>query len=236
VPTYGRPMNPTKHIAFVTALLASAATPALAGGPPTIHVDKPCYVEGQAQRLTGSGYPPNGTVTLDYRESGPNGSNSLGAELDVDGAGNIAGRMTTPDLASSDDTQETVDLTAASGDSPGASVSFKASILDAYVGPWESHKGNPRKRATFYGFGFGAIGGKKLYAHYILRGKLRKTVAIGHVSGACGDVKKAMRQFPFRPVPAGSYNIKLDATRKWPNKSQGFTYRRVKVSKKRAVR
>jgi hypothetical protein len=229
-------MNPTKHIALTTALLAGAATPALAGGEQAIHVDKPCYVEGQAQRITGGGYPPNDRVQVDYREFGPNGGDEFGTSLDADGAGNIAARMKTPDLGSNDDTQETVELTAVSGDDQGASIRFKASILDAYVGPWESHKGNPRKRTTFYGYGFGANGGKKLYAHYVLRGKLRKTVAIGKVHGVCGDVTKKARQFPFRPVPAGSYNIKLDASTRWPNNSEGYTYKQVKVSKKRAVR
>ena len=38
-----------------------------------------------------------------------------------------------------------------------------------------------------------------------------------------------------RPVPAGLYRIKLDATRRYPNSSPGHTYRRVRISPAKAV-
>jgi hypothetical protein len=223
--------------------MAALAAPGFAAADPTLQADKPCYVPGQAQQITGSGYQPNGEVTLSYNESGPHGNASRNGSTTADSAGNINDSFETPDLASSDDTQEAVDLGAystalAQGGMPPpfGTTQFKVSTLDAFVGPWESHKASPRKKTTFYGYGFGAIGGKKLYAHYVLHGKLRKTATIGSLSGVCGDIKKKQRQFPFRPVKAGTYKIKLDATRKYPNKSPGFTYKKVKVSKRQAVR
>jgi hypothetical protein len=95
--------------------------------------------------------------------------------------------------------------------------------------------GNPRKRAGYLATGFTTAAGRTLYAHYVLRGKLRKTAAIGRLKGPCGDLTKNGRQFPFRPVPAGVYTIKVDATRRYPNKSPGFTYPRVRVSRANAV-
>jgi hypothetical protein len=235
-------MSSKRYILTACALLSTAAVPAVANAAPTVKADKPCYVPGQAQHIAGGGFAPNGQVSLSYNESGPHGSNAMGATTLANAAGDIDDRLKTPDLASEDDTQEEVILGASNDEPPGpnppelATTQFKVSILDAWVGPWESHKASPRKRTTFYGYGFGAIGGKKLYAHYVLHGKLRKTVAIGGLSGVCGDIKKKQRQFPFRPVMAGTYRIKLDATKKYPNTSPGFTYKRVKVSKKQAVR
>ncbi len=236
-------MNPIKHIAFTCALLSTAAVPALASAAPSVSADKPCYVPGQQQRVTGSGYKPGGEVSLSYNQSGPHGNNAMGATTTADGAGNIDALFKTPDLASSDDTRETVNLGASDNEPPqnGAppalgTTQFLSSTFDAIVPAWDARKVNPRKKATFSAYGFEAVGGKTLYAHYVLHGKLRKTVAIGHLTGPCGDLKKTQRQFPFRPVRAGTYKVKLDATKKYPNKSPGYTYKRVKVSKKRAVR
>jgi hypothetical protein len=221
--------------------VAAVAAPAFAIADPTIQADRPCYVPGQQQHLTGSGYEPNKEVTLSYNQSGPHGNGTRTGTTTADGAGNINAFFKTPDLASSDDTQETVNLGAFSTDlaqgptaPPLGTTQFRTSILDALVPAWESRKGSPRRMTTFYGWGFEAVGGKTLYAHYVLRGKLRKTVAIGRLSGPCGDVKKRGRQFPFRPVRAGDYKVKLDATKRYPNKSPGYTYKHVKV--RRAVR
>ena len=53
---------------------------------------------------------------------------------------------------------------------------------------------------------------RTVYAHYFLNGKRIKTVEIGSVSGPCGDMTKKVRQFPFRPVPAGRYRIRFTGT------------------------
>jgi hypothetical protein len=236
-------MNPIEHIAFTCALLSTAAVPALASAAPTVSADKPCYVPGQQQRITGSGYKPGGEVSLSYNQSGPHGNGLMVGTTTADGAGNIDELFKTPALASSDDNQETVNLGASDDEPPQngtppalGTTQFLASTFDAIVPAWDAHKANPRKKTTFHAYGFEAVGGKTLYAHYVLHGKLRKTVAIGRLTGPCGDLKKTQRQFPFRPVRAGTYRVKLDATKSYPNHSLGYTYTRVKVSKKRAVR
>lgn len=219
---------------FVTAAAASAAQ--------TVQVDRPCYVPGQPQRITGSGYTPNGEVQITLQLVGDHGQNLAGFTTTADGAGAIRVMAKTPRLASSDDTQERAFLSATdqqqaqAGTPPLTTTEFRVSIFDAFVAPWESKKGSPRKSTIFYGYGFEAVNGRTLYAHYVLHGKLRKTVVIGTLSGVCGDLKKSKRQFAFRPVPAGDYKVKLDATRRYPNSSPGYTYRHVRVSRAKAVR
>ena len=68
----------------------------------------------------------------------------------------------------------------------------------------------------------------KLWAHYVLKGKRVKTVEIGALKGPCGDLKKTIRQFPFRPVARGTYSIYFQGSRTL-DKSLGTPYRRVRV-------
>jgi hypothetical protein len=219
---------------FVTTAAASAAQ--------TVQVDRPCYVPTQEQRITGSGFTPNGDVRITLQMIGPHGQSSGGFTTTADGTGAIRVLAKTPQLASSDDTEERAFLSATdqqqaqAGTPPLTTTDFRVSIFDAFVSAWESKKGSPRKSTTFYAYGFEAVSGKTLYAHYVLRGRLRKTVAIGSLSGLCGDLQRSKRQFAFRPVPAGDYKVKLDATKRYPNSSPGYTYRHVRVSRAKAVR
>jgi hypothetical protein len=232
-------------LALVCAAGAALASPALSNAAQTIIVDRPCYVEGQGTQVTGSGFTPTGEVSLSFNVLQNNGqTKNLGFLVTrADGAGNISARVKTPRLASSDDTHETVFLAATDqtqaqqGPPPPVTTQWTISVFDTFVPPWESRKkkGNPRRKTTFYAWGFEGVEGQTLYAHYILHGKLRKTVAIGRFRGPCGDLKKRARQFPFRPVPAGDYKVELDATKRYPNKAPGISYSNVRVSRARAV-
>jgi hypothetical protein len=229
-------MNPARCILTVGALLSVAAVPAVAGAAPTVSADQPCYTPGQLVRLTGSGFKANSDMSMSLTITTPEDLQRHALfSTSSDSSGGFASTIGMPDLLADQDDTESVSLNV-SDHQVSATTGWKLSILDAYVDPWESQKASPRKKTTFYGYGFGTIGGSTLYAHYVLHGKLRKTVSVGGLSGPCGDIKKKQRQFPFRPVKAGTYRIKLDATKKYPNKSPGYTYKRVRVSKKQAVR
>jgi hypothetical protein len=229
-------MRPARHIVTTAAALLSTA--AVAHAAPSVSVEKPCYSEGQEMVLSGQGFDPSSELSLDLtlttQQSGAHRTETFPESSDASGVFDAS--FTTPSLMADQDDTEQIDITVSDAQHHAASASSKLSIIDAYVAPWESHKANPRKKATFEGWGFGTVGGKKLYAHYVRKGKLRKTVAVGTLTGPCGNISKRMRQFPFRPVKAGTYRIDLDATKKWPNNSPGYTYSKVKVSKKRAVR
>ena len=64
----------------------------------------------------------------------------------------------------------------------------------------------------------------------------RKTVLVGSVRGPCGDLTKSMRQFPFRPVPAGRYRIRFTGTPFYDPQGFWIGYREVVVPKAKAVR
>jgi hypothetical protein len=81
---------------------------------------------------------------------------------------------------------------------------------------------------TIRAFGFEPA--KRLWAHYVLRGKLVKTVALGALTGPCGDLTKTIRQFPFRPVPAGTYQVYFQGQKAFDKRAAWLRYPRVKVT------
>jgi hypothetical protein len=177
---------------------------------------------------------------------GPAGDKNyfLNDPLTADGAGNISVRLRAPDLNTKNDSVEDVGLGAfdqqradqgAPPEEVLAGTLFKLSIFDVFVAPWDSHKVDPKKVTTFRAYGFEGLG-PVLYAHYFLKGKLKKTVRLGALTGDCGNLTKKMKQFPFRPVPPGNYRVDFDTNRAWSPQGAGIRYSHVKVPAKKAVR
>ena len=226
--------------------LALLALPGAAAADPTLSVDRPCYTPGQAINATGAGYTPGGNVQMAVSVLSPHGDKFYFRPdpLVADPNGNISDRLAAPDLASNDEALEDAALVANDqqkvdqGLPPDEAVGvapFKLSIFDVFVDPWDRHQVDPRKLTTVRAFGFEGLG-PVLYAHYLLHGKLKKTVRMGALKGDCGNLTKKMKQFPFRPVPAGNYRIGFDTSRAYSPRAVGIYYAHVKVPAPKAVR
>jgi hypothetical protein len=229
-------------------LTATLVVPALATAAPTVNADLPCYSPGQPIGLSGAGYTPGGDVGLLFQLSGAHGNNMVAPKdpLKADAAGGIGVRLPAPDLASDNDLRENVTLSANDLARMGpngplgppeesfAATSFVLSAVDVLVSPWLRGNANPRALTTFKVVGWAPY--RKVYAHYLLKGKLIKTVQIGSVSGSCGDLTKKVRQFPFRPVPAGRYRVRFTGTSFYDPQGFWIGYREVVVAKSKAVR
>jgi hypothetical protein len=231
-----------------TALVAIGCA-AEAGGAsaamPTLQTDRPCYTPGESITYTGGGYTPNGEVDFFFSLMGKNGSKLLaGNPTDADGSGNIRATYEAPELASSDDTSEGLVATAndQARQAPGSTAppedQFGAaeatlSTFDVFVPPWDDHKVDPRRKVRVKAFGYEPA--TRLWAHYVRNGHLVKTVFIGKLRGPCGNLTKRIREFPFRPVPAGTYAVYFQGSKRL-DKRQGTPYRRVRVSARKAVR
>jgi hypothetical protein len=227
---------------------AALATPASAAALPTVKADLPCYSAGQPVRLTGAGYTPGGQVGLLFQLAGAHGNNFVAPRdpLTADPAGAISTALAAPDLASDNDLRETVTLTANDMAKLGptgpigppeesfASTQFLLTDVSVRASAWYGGRANPRALTTFKVYGWEPL--HKVYAHYFLNGKRLKTVELGSVTGACGDLRRTIRQFPFRPVPAGSYTIRFSPTRVFDPEGFYIYYRDVVVSKAKAVR
>ena len=72
------------------------------------------------------------------------------------------------------------------------------------MAPWDRRQVDPRKTVTVRAYGYEPA---RMWAHYVLRSERVKTVYVGALTGPCGNAVKHIREFPFRPVPAGTYSI-----------------------------
>jgi hypothetical protein len=228
----------------LTAAIGVLALPATAAAAPTLDVDRSCYTPDQAINLTGSGYSPGAQVTVVASLLSSFGNQYGAFDPITSGAdGSISEKLRAPELASDRDTEETMAL---AGEDPLAdqnlpeedrfgAAAFKLSIFDFFVDAWDSRKVDPRKTTTFTAYGFEGLG-PVVYAHYVLGGKLKKTVRIGALSGDCGNLSKTMKQFPFRPVPAGDWRVDFDTSQRYVQHAGGIRFPHVKVSAKKAVR
>lgn len=204
----------------VTVVL-SATTAARAA--PVARSDRACYAPGQPIHLTGSGFTPSGPIATLY----PVGKDDAAFErttADADGlldqtfpAPVPAGPTAVLFLTVNDSTlvEQGIDP-----EQSVAVVSVRLTLPPRVLSPWTRpgrrvRRGDPRARVQFGGLGW--IGqGTDLYAHYLRGGRLVKTVRIGPLGEPCGDVGRMMREFPFRPVPAGRWSVDFSADAGWP--------------------
>ena len=234
-------MSRTLQLLAVTAV-AVISTGAVAEAAPTLTLDRECYVPGQTMAVNGSGYEPGKQASVTFQWNGRHGSNMGYVEVTPDSAGNIATRLDAPRLASDHDLSENGTALGSTmwneGEPPSEPSNpafFTLSSFEAWVSPWAARRVDPRRRTTFSFRGFEAAG-PVVYAHYLLRGKLVRTVRMGATRGACGDLTVRMPQFPFRPVRPGSYTVVFDGARRWPNPTEGVFWSRLRVTAAKAVR
>lgn len=207
-----------------TSAIAAAAWPAEAQTPPTtptLVAALPCFSPSSGSKLTGEGWTPGGKVHL----SGTYGSGepALDHDLTADDAGRITllSRVPDDDLSTSNVTVTAEDMTRAAAGIPvdqrQATTSFKFTWSGAFYRPWNTDGpaiGHPGRVHILEASGYltGNLT-KVLYAHYIrlIRGRLYvETVRVGRLSGPCMGVKVRFREFNFRPVPRGTYQVSFD--------------------------
>jgi hypothetical protein len=223
----------------VGLMLAPAASPA-----PAVSVDRQCYAAGRdVIALSGSGYTPGGEVGIALVSE--NGDRRLSATAGPDGIFAIS--VPAPTLSEFGAMEPGFTLSFTASDrarqgsaSPEPSVAATAATISEWtvdVPAWRaSGYARPRRPTTLSAYGWTTLGGT-LYAHYVRGGRLLRTVAVGPLTGACGSLTLRTREFPFRPVPAGTYRVQYDTSRPYRVAGQDVVvYRRVKVRKKDAVR
>jgi hypothetical protein len=112
---------------------------------------------------------------------------------------------------------------------------FKLSTWDVFVAPWERHVATPGKLVALRAHGWEPM--TTLWTHYFRGARKLADVRIGALAGACGNLTKTIRQFPFRPVPPGSYTIYFSGTRAFDRRHDPWIdYTHVRVPASRAVR
>ena len=205
-------MRSAAAAAVAALLLVPAAAPAA-----TVEVPKRCYAEGDSIDVAGTGFTPNGDVRLTLeRSEGEVLETSNDPVAGADGA--VKGDYGVKDETGWFEGSQTrfdmlLRLTDLTDQSITASTSFIFSRWNVGISA-PGGKMNPRARAGILAVGFTNAVGKPLFAHWLRNGKRVFTKRLGILRGPCGDLKvRLSRGFPFRPVPAGNYEVRFSPSR-----------------------
>jgi hypothetical protein len=188
----------TPILAVTAALLAPQAAAAA-----TIDPLGPCYrsVDSETREtvlVKASGFTPGEKVNvyIDGRVVQEN--------VTVLPDGNIEGGVAAPYQASGE-RSFTLTVTQVGQPSNTASASSRVAALALRLKP---RKADPGRRVRFLGRGF--IDGTEVFAHYVRKGKLRKTVSLGVPQGPCGRVDVKRRQIPVARPALGRWTLQVD--------------------------
>ena len=224
----------SRTIAVSGALLIAVLAPAGAQAA-TIQPLKPCYVtagtaaEPQAEgvELVASGFTPNSKVDLTIDgQPFPNGQG-----LQTDPTGALGGLPPVPAPFIAKGSRDfTVTLTEQGNPASTATATAKTTALNVSVKPRQAR---PSRRIRFRGSGFTAD--KGVYAHYVYKNKVRKTVRLARRTGECGSWEKRARQIPVEDPGTGLWTVQFDQSKKYIDPTKGtltgvFVRLRIRVS------
>lgn len=200
---------PRLALATITIALTCIAS---ASAIPTLTPLKPCYVTVQTSSETyeaepimvgGSGFTPGAVITLTV--AGEVRASDLVAHAD----GTLPATFTDSPFAT--ERERWFRITATERDNPAQTVSLGAlaSPLEVRVAP---RRAAPTDLVRFRGRGFTEPRG--VFAHYLRKGSLRRTVRLARATaGDCGAFDVRRRQFPFKPQE-GVWRVQIDQHRR----------------------
>lgn len=240
------PRRAAAALASALGCTAVLATPASALPPLTF--DQPCYGEGMPITVTGSGFTPNGPIDLIGGAAGRIGS----YELTADAAGALKARLNAPEASQflAED-QRQADLVFAANDrtrvndggppdadSEVAAGQFTLSRLGVdFLRPASLPYLRPGKRFAIDAYGWAHAADRALYLFYVRGDRVLKRTRLGVVRGPCGDLRKSFaRFFPFRPVPAGRYDLIVGPIDAVTNDDAPFWRERFRVRRRDAIK
>ncbi len=205
------------------ALAAVALVPATAQAAALTPL-KPCYVSvthGGSQPPTresldlgGTGFTPGALVDLSF-------DGKLDRTLQADATGSLPPQILKSPYRARGEGPFT--LTAAEQGNPANSVSARSrtTALALHLTP---KRAKPSKRIRFSGRGFTAQ--KAIWAHYLHKGKVRKTVRlVRRISNPCGRFSVRRKQIPVKRPGLGVWRLQVDQQRKYSPAPDGVNVR-----------
>jgi hypothetical protein len=192
------------RLLIATALvLAFAASPAAAA---TVEALEPCYVstgptesERETVTIKGQDFAPRQTVEVLF-DGAPMGSMLTGwvGEFEISFPAPFQASGERPFTVTVRDPATQVTLTA------------RVTNLGMTLTP---RRASPRRRVRFRGRGF--TDPAPVFAHYLYRGKERKTVQIAPSTGPCGTFSAKRRLIPVQEPRRGRWTLQVDQKREY---------------------
>jgi hypothetical protein len=226
----------------MTTRLVGAALAALALLPATAQAAalaplKPCYISvTQTSPGTGGG---GGGITRESLDLAGNGftagslidvsfNGKLDRTLQADAAGNLPPQiLQSPYQAKG---QGTFTLTAAERGNPANTVALP-SRTTALTLKLKPKRARPATRIRFKGAGFTAQ--KAVWAHYLYKGKVQKTVRlVKRIKNPCGTFSVKRKQIPIKRPKLGVWRLQVDQQKRYSRAPDGVNVRAdIKVQK-----
>jgi hypothetical protein len=203
----------TRTFAGAGALAVALAAPGAAQAAPVMAPLKPCYVtaatqagpQSEGMQIVASGFSPNASVDLTIDGAPYEG----GAGLQANGDGVLTVPPIPAPFVARGTRAYTVSLTEQGNPANTVSTTTKSTALGVKLTP---KKARPSDRIRFKGGGF--TDAKAIWAHYLYKGKLRKTVRMARKPrGGCGGFKVRRPQIPIKRPGLGDWTIQFDQSR-----------------------
>jgi hypothetical protein len=212
-------MRTKAGIALAVWLAVQPPAPGAAGeADPTVALDRSCYSPREPISEIGRGFNAGARVGESLTLLSPLTGRLFGPLVAPDvvagpeGAFNRSIRA--PRLGRRGDRREqafSVFTDQADPQGSWTSVEWTLTAWDVDIEAWDS--GNASRRGTMVVDSYGwTSAGSTLYAHYLRRGRRVADVRLGRLTGACGDFRKRVRQFPFRTVRRGRWTVFFSVT------------------------
>lgn len=222
-----------------TTLVASAvaAVPVFAA-PQTVALDRTCFSPGEPIAQVGTGFTAGAEIAESLSLLDPATDEPLRSffapPVRADAEGSFKRLIPAPRLARRTDRREPAISAFTDQTDPQrlwTSVPWTLSAWEVEIDEWARGRANPRGTMVVDTYGWTSAG-STLYAHYY-RGRAHvRDVRLGALRGACGDLRKRVRQFPFRGDHAGRWKVFFSATRKLDRRDDAWIAYGVRVSRR----
>jgi hypothetical protein len=202
------PLGMTRSLAVAAGVIALAAPATASAASLGVSPQKRCYSSGESVNLLGTGFSPLGSASV-FRDG-----TALGA-LQTDANGAFNGILTLAQTSGKRTKTYTARDDAVSTLTASAQITVSAVRVDL-----SPSNGAPGRRMSIKASGFTT--GKTLWAH-VTKGKSKRTLKVGSLSGACGRLKTRRRLLP-RNAALGLHTIQFDTFKRYSPK-QPVRYR-----------
>jgi hypothetical protein len=204
-----------RSFAVTGVLLLALLVPAAAEAA-VIQPLKPCYVtantpagpQQEGVAISASGFTPNSTVDLAIDGA----LVGQGLQTDATGSLNLAASQVKAPFIPKGTREFTVTLTETGNPANTASATALTTALGVSLKP---ERARPDRTIRFKGSGF--VDDKPVYAHYVYKNKLRKTVRMARKTTDCGGWTSHRDQIPVSEPDTGNWIVQFDQSKRYRN-------------------
>lgn len=195
------------RVLIVASAGALAAAPAAHATPALRKPLKPCYVSAQPSdrqpvTIDAGGFDPFARVSVAL-------DGAPAATWFTNSAGGVRRQLPAPWIPSGE-RPFSLQLSEPSNPANTLALTSKVTALSVKLTP---ARARPSRRVRFAGRGF--TGARPVFAHYVFRGRLRKTVRLARPHGDCGVFSTRARQIPIRHPRTGQWIVDFDQRRRY---------------------